>query len=50
MVGWSGFAPSLQLFHVASAIVLSAGRVSHMSGLIDDVLKHTISNCPPSCS
>lgn len=50
IVGWSGFAPTLQLLRVASAVVLSAGRFFHMSGLIDDVLKHTISNCPQSSS
>lgn len=46
IVGWSGFAPSLQFLNVAFTVVLRAGKLFHVSDLTDDVLKHITSNSP----
>lgn len=48
IVRWSGFAPSLRLLRVASAVTLGAEKFSEMSDLTVGVLKYTISNCLPS--
>lgn len=42
--------PLLQLFMAASAVIPSVGKFSPVSGLMDDAVKRTISNCPLSSS